>query len=256
MKSIGLINAKGGVGKSTSSVNIAAGLAQQGYKTLLIDTDPQASASKHLNIDSPTSLYDLFTGDSTIDQVTCRTHLSSLNIIPASIELVKLGNILSESELTISSVSEILNDTELENYDYVIIDTPPALNITVFSVLNYCDEFIVPVECYRLGIEGLKTLIDAIKELRTQYVIGHMRGILLTRTLRYKVVKEHRQRLEEVFGNMILAPYIPQSVKIAESTEAGVDVLSYAPKSSGAKAYLEIAEEISDRPKTDFYCNS
>lgn len=242
MKSISLINAKGGVGKSTSAINIAAGLAQQGYKTLLIDTDPQASASRHLNIYPESSLYDLFTQECTIEQVTLPTHLSNLNIIPASIELVKLGNVLSETELTLTSVSDIFKD--LDGYDYVIIDTPPALNITVFAVLNYCDEFIVPVECYRLGIEGLKTLIDVIKELRTQYVIGHMRGILLTRTLRYRVVREHRERLREVFGDMILAPFIPQSVKIAESTEAGVDVMTYSPKSSSAKAYMQISEEI------------
>ena len=251
-----LANQKGGVGKTTTSVNIAACMAEWGQRVLLVDIDPQANATSSLGIDKRSvelSVYDLLVREVPITQIALSTNRPRLHVVPsapalagATVELVNLP----QREYRLSQALTTLGEREDgrgEPYDYVLIDCPPSLGIlTVNGLTAAADGVIVPVQCEYLALEGLSQLSRAIELVRRALCPTlQMRGLVMTMydprtTLSRQVVEEvHRH-----FPGRVFKTIIPRSVRLGEAPSYGEPIITYAPRSAGAVAYAALTREI------------
>ena len=241
-------NQKGGVGKTTTVVNVGAYLAAAGRRVLLVDTDPQANATSSLGINKhslPRSIYHSIVGEVPLDQVLTLTSRLGLDLVPSSpalagaeIELVALV----AREYRLKEALEALRS----RYDLVLIDCPPSLGLLTINALTAADEVIIPIQCEYLPMEGLAQLLHTIDLVRQRLNRGlGIRGLLMTmydvRTiLAQQVVDEVRGR----FPDKIFQTIIPRSVRLSEAPSYGEPVMDYAPTSAGALAYQALAQEI------------
>lgn len=245
-----LANQKGGVGKTTTAVNVGACLAYGGQRVLVVDIDPQANATSSLGIDKQSvqlSTYDLLVRDvllTRIIQPTARPHLDLLPSSPAlagaTVELVNM--LQREHRLRLA-----LESLQPEQYDYVLIDCPPSLGIlTVNGLTAAADGVIIPVQCEYLALEGLSQLSRAIELVRRALNPDlRLRGLVMTMydsrtTLSRQVVEEVRRH----FPGRVFRTIIPRSVRLSEAPSYGEPIISYAPRSAGALAYAELAREL------------
>ena len=206
--SIGFINAKGGVAKTTTAVNIAAALAEDGYKVLLVDTDPQASASIQLNqivqqserTATDLGLYELLAfEDVDPDMVIKTTYLNNLSIITGSLELAKINSHLGGQSYKATILKDNIKSFENE-YDYIIYDTAPGLSLLIYSTLNAVDFYYCPVEAQTLALEGIVTLFNIMTEIRgPNFPLAQMGGIILTKIPRYNIAKYLINYVEQEF---------------------------------------------------------
>jgi len=250
---------RGGVAKTTTAVNIAAALAEDGYKVLLIDTDPQASASIQLNkriqyserMATDLGLYELLVYDDVdSDMVIKPTYLDGLSIITGSLELAKINSHLGGRKFQNTILKDNIQTFENE-YDFVIYDTAPGLSLLIYSTLNATDFYYCPVEAQTLALEGIVTLLNIMTEIRgPDFPLAQMGGIILTKIPRYNIAKRLIQHVEEQFTDpkteisKVLRPYVPLNVKVAESTSFGVAVVSYHPSCKAAVCYKQLARQI------------
>ena len=246
-----LANQKGGVGKTTTAVNMGAYLAHWGQRVLVVDIDPQANATSSLGVDKrsvPTSTYDLLVREVTLGQ-TLRTIRERLELVPASptlagatVELVGLP----EREYRLRQALETLRDGPSGRYDYVLIDCPPSLGILTVNALTATDGVIIPVQCEYLALEGLSQLARAIELVRRALNPNLMlRGLVMTMydartTLSRQVVEEVRRH----FPGRVFKTIIPRSVRLSEAPSYGEPILSYAPRSAGSMAYAALTREL------------
>ena len=252
-KVISLINQKGGVGKTTTSINLAASLALLGKRILLIDLDPQCNATTGIGLnkgDIEKSIYNVFNGTSTIDDAIVKTKYKNLYVLPANINLAGIDIELEQSNQYVGiSKAERLKqhiDKIKNNYDYILIDCPPALGIITTNALTASDSVIIPVQCEFFALEGITQLLKAI--MYTQANLNpnlSIEGVLLTmldaRTnLGLEVVEEIRSYFKDKVYNTI----IPRLVKLAECPSHGKPIVAYDPKSRGSEAYLNLAKEV------------
>ena len=242
------VNQKGGVGKTTTTVNLAAYLATFGKKVLLIDMDPQGNASVGVGIDRnglELCLYNVLIENFPVSQVIQKTALSNLDIIPSTAKLAG-----AEVELVTEPEREMKLKTALlevkENYDYLLIDCPPSLNLLTVNALTASDEVIIPIQCEYYALEGISQLLKTIDLVRgglnPMLKIG---GILLTmydaRTvLANQVAEEARKH----FGKKVFQTIIPRNVRLAEAPSFGQPIIFYDPSSSGATAYESLSREV------------
>ncbi|HEY73638.1 MAG: sporulation initiation inhibitor Soj [Anaerolineaceae bacterium 4572_32.2] len=248
-----LANQKGGVGKTTTAVNMGACLAHGGQRVLIVDIDPQANATSSLGIDKRAvafSTYDLLVNQTSLAQVVQSTGRPRLDIIPSSPALagatVELVN-LPQREHRLRHALAGLNQGAGEGYDYVLIDCPPSLGIlTVNGLTAGSDGVIIPVQCEYLALEGLSQLSRAIELVRRALSPDlQLRGLVMTMydartTLSRQVVEEvHRHFPRRVFDTVI-----PRSVRLSEAPSYGEPIISYAPRSAGAVAYAELTREL------------
>ncbi len=248
-KIIAVANQKGGVGKTTSSVNIAASLAVLEKKVLLIDADPQGNATSGLGFNlqelQGKTLYECLVGEKSIKEVTLPTELEKLSLCPSDINLVgaelELINVPSREKVLSRLVREVADD-----YDYVIIDTLPSLGLITVNSLTSADSVIIPVQCQYYALEGLGKLLSTIKliqrRLNTELQIE---GFLLTMfdgrvTLSRQVEDEVRNRFKE----MVFTTVVSQNVRLAEAPSFGKPVLLYDASCKGAEDYMSVAKEI------------
>ena len=243
-----LANQKGGVGKTTTAVNLGAYLAAAGRRVLLVDADPQANATSSLGVDKNTltrSLYDVLIGSEAPATLIMVTPHKGLDLLPAApalagaeIEMVAMGGREVRLRQALATVAA--------RYDYVLIDTPPSLGLLTLNALTAADGVIIPVQCEYLPLEGLSQLLQTVELVRQRLNPGlTVRGLLMTMfdthtNLSRQVVGDVRAHFPATLFNAI----IPRSVKLSEAPSYGEPIGSYAPESSGAMAYEALAAEL------------
>lgn len=247
-KIIAVANQKGGVGKTTTSVNLAASLAVEEKKVLLIDADPQGNATSGSGIQrqhSRKTLYNLLLQNESFDDVILSTELPLLWVLPADKNLagaeIELVNSDGREFKLKNIISKIKND-----YDYIIIDCPPSLGLLTVNVLTAADSLLVPIQCEYYALEGVTELFDTLARLRRglnpQLAIE---GLLLTMyDERTNLSSAVAQDLRDFYGSQVLKTIIPRNVRLAEAPSYGKPIILYDIRSKGAESYIQLAKEI------------
>lgn len=247
-KVIAVANQKGGVGKTTSSVNLSACLAYYGHKTLLVDIDPQGNATSGLGVnkaDVDQCIYDVLVEDLEAKDVVIPTNVENLDVVPATIQLAG-----AEIELvpTISREARLKKAlaSAVPDYDYIIIDCPPSLGLLTLNALTASDSVIIPVQCEYYALEGLSQLLNTVRLVQKHLNKSlQIEGVLLTmldaRTnLGLQVIEE----VKKYFQDKVYQTIIPRNVRLGEAPSHGQPIITYDPKSRGAEVYLELAKEV------------
>ncbi len=248
MKILALANQKGGVGKTTSAINLSAALAKAGKHVLLIDADPQANASSGLGVDIRDIKYTIYEcminavpAEKAIRTTTCR----NLDILPSHIDLVgaEIEMIhLEQKETIIRRMIEPVKD----KYDYVIIDCSPSLGLITINALTAADSVIIPVQCEYFALEGISKLLNTIKIIKSN-LNPHLQieGFLMTMyDKRLRLSNQVYEEVKKHFGPLVFNAVISRNVRLSEAPSHGVSILDYDPTSTGALNYSELAKEI------------
>lgn len=257
---LAISNQKGGVGKTTTTVNLAAGLARNGLKVLVVDLDPQGNASTALGVEhreGTLSSYELLLGSCTPEQVIQRsTANGNLFCIPATIDLAAVeielvSKVRREYRLRDSLSPEFIKEA---GFDYVFIDCPPSLGLLTTNALNAVEEVLIPIQCEYYALEGVNQLLKYITMVQHQLNPKlHISAILLTMfDGRTKLADDVSVDVRDNFGELVLRTRIPRSVKVSEAPGYGQTVLDYDPGSRGAMAYLDAAKELANRGDVQF----
>lgn len=245
-KIISIANQKGGVGKTTTAVNLSTVLAKKGKKVLLIDADPQGNATSGLGIDKEQqfSVYDVLIEDIEVENTLQKTKIKNLDLCPSNINLAGAEVQLVSMDNREHRLQEKLDNIR-ESYDFIIIDCPPSLGLVTLNSFTASDSVLIPVQCEYYALEGLGQLINTIELVRkSTNKILHIEGALLTmydsRTnLSNQVVKE----VKKYFNNKVYKNIIPRNVRLSEAPSYGMPITMYDPRSKGAKAYEKFTKE-------------
>jgi chromosome partitioning protein len=249
---IAIANQKGGVGKTTTAINLGAGLAVAEQRTLLVDMDPQGNATSGLGLDRDTlegSVYEVLAGAAPLQQVRVdRVHFPYLDVVPstrdlvgAEVELVELP----ERELVLRRAITGVRD----DYDYVLLDCPPALGLLTLNVLAAADTLIIPIQCEFYALEGLSQLLNTVRLVQQNLNPGlEIEGVLLTMyDGRLNLSRQVAEEATEYFGSRVFRSMIPRNVRLAEAPSFGKPIVLYDVLSVGAQSYIALAREIIGR---------
>lgn len=245
---IAITNQKGGVGKTTTAINLGAALAVSDVKVLLIDADPQGNTTSGLGIQKTSGLntiYDVLIDGKAIEEVTCHTAMEGLDILPADKNLVGVNLQLTGVDERESILRKQL-DRIRDKYQFILIDCPPALDLLTLNALMAADAVLVPIQCEFFALEGVSELMDTIDRIRDSF--AHpltIEGILLTMfDDRTNLARQVAADLREFFGSEVFKTVIPRNIRLAEAPSHGKSILAYDPGSRGSESYIQLAKEV------------
>lgn len=250
---ISIVNQKGGVGKTTTAVNLGAFLAKKSKKVLIIDLDPQGNATSGYGFEKSSlqnTVYDLLVNEEDIANVITNTNVKNVDMCPTNINLagaeVELVSAISRETILKRALEPVL-----DKYDYIIIDCPPSLGLLTINALTACEGVIVPIQGEYYALEGLAQLIDTINMIKKKLnpVIGIMGVVITMHDRRTQLTKQVVEEVQKYFGDKVFKTFIPRNVRLAEAPSHGLTIDEYDAKSKGSIAYQALANEVIKRTK-------
>lgn len=250
-KIVAFANQKGGVGKTTTCINLAAYVAIMGKKVLILDMDPQGNATSGVGIEKNNNIktiYNVIDGDCSVKEVIIKTHIPNLDIIPATVDLagaeIDLVQMSSREKIVKNILARIL-----DLYDYIMIDCPPSLGLLTVNALTASHSIVIPIQCEFFALEGLSQLMNTIRLIKHHLNPAlDVEGVILTmKDNRSNLIAEVSREIVKFFGKKVYTTSIPRNIRLAEAPSHGEPIITYDKNSKGADAYKDLAEEFLQR---------
>ncbi len=247
-KIIAITNQKGGVGKTTTAINLGASLAANDIPVLVVDSDPQGNTTSGLGIekgDEKSTLYNALIQGRSLQEIIVKTECEGLHLLPADKNLVAANLDLVDREEREFTLSKVLAAVQ-NDYSYILIDCPPALDLLTLNALVAADSVLIPIQCEFFALEGISQLIDTIERIRDSFAKAlPLEGILLTMyDDRTNLARQVAEDFRDFFQDEVFTTVIPRSMRLAEAPSYGKPILMYDPRSKGAESYIKLAKEI------------